>query len=279
MKRVILIFAILIIVNTVSAETFNLKDGTRIDGKIILSNENTLIIEDEEGNKQMVPISSLKEAAASDSNAAFRMKTAGNSFKNFSIFLNVGSAYLLSGKMYDYLHGSITPTPTLTSSSIGVGMDWYFLKYLGISLGCDFYGMQATASQISSSLSIGSGATVKAMLMGRIPFKPFIDEDDSFMGLALRVFAGPTYSTFSFSDDYKSLVEKAYANAGYTVRWYTDPATGIGAIGGIGLLFENNHFGCGLDVFAQDKTIKWPADTIVYDWFEIGTAVRVSFDF
>ncbi len=288
MKHFTLLLAMIIIAGTVSAKTCNLNEGTAIDGKFIQKEDPAFVIEGERGNDYPILLA-LNEAAStadsSDSTSAQAqtvgtnepLKTGGNSFKDVSIFINICSDYLISGKMYDSIHWGFSPTPeSIGSISAGIGIDWYFLKYVGISLSYDYYAISVSFPKGYSSLLFGYGGTAKAMLIARIPFKPFINRDDRFMGLAVRFFAGPNFTTFDLSSDYKSLAE---ASASETIHWYTGPATGIGYIGGIGVLFEYNHFGCGLDIFAQNKTVKYTEAADNIDWFEIGCAFRISFDF
>ncbi|MGA2142218.1 MAG: hypothetical protein ABSG94_07315 [Brevinematales bacterium] len=243
MRKIFLLLAIFIIAGTASAETSN--------------------------------SASESENTNAEAGPAPKIANNGQSFKNFSIFLDFGEKYMVSGSWYNSLHNGLTPTPTsLSSLGSGVGFDLYLTKLFGISLAYDYLDMLFANAPNVTSLDVSTCSSIKAQVLMRIPF---FQRDNKAM--FFRIFAGPNYSFFDATSDLKNLITSSANKSGYTVTFYNGPATGIGFSGGAGYMFEINHLDLGVDFIVDYKNVEYPAATTSIDMLEVGLQFRIGLDF
>ena len=95
----------------------------------------------------------------------------------------------------------------------------------------------------------------------------------------IRLFAGPNFSFFDLSGDLKNLLISSAAASGYTISFYTGPATGFGFTGGAGYLYENNNWSYGLDFVVDYKNVEYPGASENIDMLETGLQFRIGYDF
>lgn len=276
MKRTILSLVMIMIAGFMFGRTFHLKNGTTVEGRITFKSDTAIIVEDRSGNSVMVPISSLKDDSqynlsielASETDSS---KTSSDSvLKAFSLYLSVGSTALVSGSLYDTLRSGLNPTPNTISDLIcGAGLDWYFFNIFGISFGCDFIN-----NIRANTLSISYSQNLQGLFLLRLPF--YQSQNTVWF---FRAFAGPSYTFYGLSDDFKKLLQTAANQSGYTFIFYEGPATGVGLRGGLGVGVQHSIIGYGLDLVIQNNSVQYPGALKKIEWLEVGLVTRMNFDF